>query len=59
METENVISAAICKTWSCLAMPGELKGGSNSKTQHCKITRGHSVKLACNTYREVFLGEWI
>lgn len=55
METENVISAAICKTRSCLAMLGELKGGSNSKTEHCKITRGRSVKLACNTYQEVFL----
>lgn len=54
MEAENVINTAIWKTWNCLAMLRELEGGSNNKTECCEITRGYSVKLACNTYQEVF-----
>lgn len=53
MEAENVINIAICKTWSCLAMLGELKRVSNNKTERYEITRGYSVKLAHNTYQEV------
>ena len=40
MEAENVINAAVFKTWSCLAMRKELKAGSNNKTECCEITRG-------------------
>lgn len=59
MEAKNVINTAICKTLSCLAMLGELKGGSNNKTECCEITRGYSVKLARNTHQEVFKWERI
>ena len=54
MEAENVINAAVFKTWSCLAIRKELKGGSNNKTACCEITRGQSVKWACNIYQEIF-----